>query len=239
MTTEEIRKQLFDMADESYGDFQRKLCPDAGHPMLGVRLPILRKLARTIAGGDWMTFWTEGPEDCQEEIQLKGLTLAYAKMPLEKKLPLIREFVKKIDSWAVCDAFCVTWKVKEKELPAVWDFILPYTQAAGEYEVRFGAVMMLDCFMLEEYEEQVLQALDQVRHEGYYARMAVAWTLAEMGIRFPDRTMAYLKGEHHLDDFTWRKTLQKMRESYRVPPLRKLELKEMAAMGCRSGAGPR
>ena len=229
MTVQEIQEQLFEMAEEDYKNFNRKICPDAGHPLLGVRIPQLRKLARIIAKGDWQTYWREGAEMYQEEIQLKGLVLAYAGMPLEEKFPLIREFVPRIDSWAVCDTFCPTLKIREKDLPAVWDFILPYTRSEREYEVRFGVVMLLDYFITEEYAGQVIQVLDGIHHEGYYARMAVAWTIAELGVKFQEQTMAYLKSSHHLDAFTYRKALQKMRESYRITPERKAELKEMAS----------
>ena len=55
MTIQEIRDQLMEMAEEEYKNFNQKLCPDAGHPLLGVRIPQLRKLARTVAKEDWQS----------------------------------------------------------------------------------------------------------------------------------------------------------------------------------------
>ena len=54
-----------------------------------------------------------------------------------------------------------------------------------------------------------------IRHEGYYVRMAVAWALSFCFVKFPEQTMAFLR-HCHLDDFTFRKTNQKIGESYRV-----------------------
>ena len=57
--------------------------------------------------------------------------------------------------------------------------------------------------------------------------MAIAWTIAEIGIKFNDKAMAYLKGKNNLDKFTFNKALQKMRESYRIETDQKEELKQM------------
>ena len=62
---------------------------------------------------------------------------------------------------------------------------------------------------------EYLSLLDGIRHEGYYVRMAVAWALSFCFVKFPEQTMAFLH-HCHLDDFTFRKTIQKIGESYRV-----------------------
>ena len=59
----------------------------------------------------------------------------------------------------------------------MWRFIQPYFRSEHEYEVRFAAVMALGNFIDEEHLETLLGQLDGVRHEGYYARMAVAWAV--------------------------------------------------------------
>ena len=45
--------------------------------------------------------------------------------------------------------------------------------------------------------------------------MAVAWGLSVCFVKYPDKTMKYLK-ENNLDDWTYNKVLQKIMESYRV-----------------------
>jgi 3-methyladenine DNA glycosylase AlkD len=75
--------------------------------------------------------------------------------------------------------------------------------------------MLLNYYIDEAYLDRVLQSLDQIRLEAYYAQMAVAWALSICYIRFPARTLNYLQG-CGLDDFTYRKTLQKIIESHRV-----------------------
>ena len=48
------------------------------------------------------------------------------------------------------------------------------------------------------------------------ARMGVAWAVSLCFIRFPERTMRWLRQACPLDDWTYNKSLQKIVESYRV-----------------------
>lgn len=224
----EIRQELQNLTDEEYQKFNQKLCPDTKKKMLGIRVPALRKLAQKIVKEyDWKEFLKHADDNCFEEVLLQGFVIGYAKIEIDEKLQLIKWFVPKIDSWAISDTFCPTLKIKTKDLPKVWDFILPYLNSTQEFDVRFSVIMMLDYYLTEEYVDQVLEKLDQISHDGYYVKMAVAWTIAEIGIKFNEKAMQYLQGENHLDKFTFNKALQKMRESYRIETTQKEILKQM------------
>ncbi len=76
-----IRAQLFEQVDEKYQNFQSTLIPNSTN-ILGVRLPILRKMAKEIAKGDWQDFLQNGKEDYFEEVMLKGIVIGYVKIDL-------------------------------------------------------------------------------------------------------------------------------------------------------------
>ena len=188
----------------------------------------LRKLAKKIVKEEnWKQLLKELDDNCFEEVLLQGFIIGYAKMDIDEKLEYIKWFIPKIDSWAISDTFCPTLKIKEKDLSKVWNFILPYLKSDKEFDVRFAVIMMLDYYIIEEYVDKVLEKLDKVSHEGYYVKMAVSWCIAEIGIKFNDKAMAYLKSENNLDKFTYNKALQKMRESYRIDQAQKEVLKKM------------
>lgn len=223
-----IKQELQNLVDGEYAKFNKKLCPDTKKEMLGIRVPLLRKLAQNIVKEyDWKAFLNQADDNCFEEVLLQGLVIGYAKMEIDEKLDYIQWFVPKIDSWAISDTFCPTLKIKSEDLRKVWDFILPYFESSKEFDVRFAVIMMLDYYLTDEYVDNVLEKLDQVSHEGYYVKMAVAWCLAEIGIKFNEKAMNYLKSDNHLDTFTFNKTLQKMRESYRIDSKQKEILKQM------------
>lgn len=225
---EEIRNSLKELKDEKYKEFNKGLCPDTNKEMLGIRIPILRKLAQKIVKeGNWEEFVKNEDTIYFEEVLLQGLIIGYSKLQLKEKFEYIKLFVPRIDSWAINDTFVPALKIKEKDLKEYWDFILPYTKSNKEFEIRFAVISMLDYFIIDEYVDKVIDILNNINHDGYYVKMGVAWTLAEVGIKYNDKAMKFLKEENDLDKFTYNKTLQKMIESFRIDTNQKDTLRRM------------
>ena len=228
---ENVRKELIENSEKSIAEFNAKLTPNIDcNSILGVRIPVLRKIAKEVSKGGWREYLKEAKEiknRYEEEVLLEGLIIGYAKIDFEERIKLIKQFVPKITTWGINDSFCPTIKISKEELPVVWKFILPYLTSKNEFEVRFAVIMMLDNYIIDEYVDEVIKKLDTVNNEGYYAKMAVAWTMAEVGTKYPEKAMRYLKGNCNLDKFTFNKTLQKMRESFRVSNEMKEKLKTM------------
>lgn len=222
---EAVRKELQAMAEPDYRAFASGLIP-GGTPMLGVRLPALRGLSKRIARGDWRAFFRAEKGKCFEETLLRGMVIGYAKAGVDELLAYTASFVPEIGDWSTCDSFCDTLKFVRKDPERVWAFLQPYFPSEREFDVRFGVVMLLDHFIQEAFIDRVLETLDNVRHTGYYAQMAVAWALAECYARFPERTMAYLPNSR-LDTFPFNKALQKMIESRRICGEEKERLRAM------------
>lgn len=222
---DEIRKKIFSLADENYRKFQSNLCP-GNINIVGVRLPLLRELARKIAKNNWREYMKNVKDDYYEEVMLQGMVIGYIKADIEEILSYVTGFIPKIDNWGVCDSFCSGLKFTKKNKQRMWDYLQSYLFSKEEFEIRFGVVMLLDYYIEEEYIDKVLQLLDQVNHEGYYVKMAIAWAISVCYIKFEEKTMAYLKNST-LDNFTYNKTLQKIMESLRVDMDTKAIIKSM------------
>jgi 3-methyladenine DNA glycosylase AlkD len=214
MIQTEIKKRLLEAADEKYRKFQATLIPGE-NTMMGVRMPQLRDLAKEIAKGDWRDYLDHATDDSYEKIMLQGLVIGHAKASPDEILARTSQFVTKITNWGVCDSFCTGLKLSKKEPRIVWDFLQPYLKSDKEFEIRFAVIMMLAHYITDTYIDEVLKLLDQVRHEGYYVKMGVAWAVSVCFVKYPGKTMTYLKNSS-LDDFTYNKSLQKILESYRV-----------------------
>ena len=226
-----IEKDLFNMQDEKYRQFQIKLCPGVNN-IIGVRLPELRKYAKNISK---VVNYAEIPTKYYEEVMLKGMLIGLEK---EINYEQIENFIPLINNWAVCDTFCGSLKKKVKnDKERMWDFLQKYLKSKKEYEIRFAVVMILDYYIDPKYIDKVLKLLSKIKHEGYYAQMAVAWAYSVCFIKFYDKTKKFfeeelIKKENNkftikIDNFTYNKSIQKAIESYRLTKEQKDELRKL------------
>lgn len=219
MDQTEIKNFLRREADPRLAAFSAGLVPGERR-LLGVRLPVLRQLARQLAKDDWRAFLQKAADDTVEEILLQGYILGYARMPLEEALRRLAAFVPKMDNWMLCDSVCASLRFVPRHRAEVWNFLQPYLRETDEFRLRFGVIMLLSHFVTDEYIMRVLEVLDSLRPQFYYDRMAVAWALQVCFAKFPAPTLQLLQTTC-MDDNTYNKALQKILESRRTPePMR-------------------
>ncbi len=220
-----VRKELEAIAEVDYKEFSASLIPGVTN-MLGVRIPILRKIAKRLAKEDWKGCMEWEDTIYFEETMLQGLVLGYAKAPVDEILEYTKGFISQIDNWSVNDFFCNTFKIAGREHEKVWDFLMTYKDSKKEYELRVVAVMLLFHFLRDEYIDEVLKVLAELEIVGYYTSMAVAWAYATAWGKYPDKTKEFLQ-EHPIDIETYRRTLRKCLESYRISDEDKLWIREI------------
>ena len=222
-----IQQELLSLQDKKYQKFHSSLCPGTTN-IIGVRVPVLRNYAKKLSKQENIKeyiFFNE--TKYYEEVMLQGMLIGLIKNPdINETITMIKNFVPKIDNWAVCDICCAGLKVVNKNKELFWNFIQKYLKSKKEFELRFAIVIMLDYFIDEKYIDKVLTVLDNIKHEAYYVKMAVAWTISVAFVKFQDKTMRYLK-KNNLDDWTYNKSLQKICESLRVSDKTKKEIRKM------------
>lgn len=226
MKNSEIEKYFRANADEKYREFHTKLVPDL-KDMVGVRLPVIRVLAKKIVKESLEEYMKEDYLDMYEKRMLRALVIGNIKNPSFVELKgYMESFVPDIDNWAVCDCFCsglkATGKYKKEMLP----LILGYTSSDHEFEIRFGVIMLMDYYIDDEHIDLVLKTLDSIKNEEYYVKMGIAWALSFCFIKQREKTLEYLK-KSNLGKWTYNKAIQKINESYRVSAEDKIMLKKM------------
>jgi len=221
-----IRKRFLENIDSEYKKFSETTIVPKCYAVAGIRMPVIRQFAKEICKGDWRSYLDAVRDEYSEDMILRGMIIAEAKMDLDERFAKINEFVPKIDNWGICDSFCSSLKITKKNKDAVWNMIMPFIGTGEEFQIRFAVVMMLAYFMDEEYVDMVIEHMEKIRHPGYYVKMAVAWCLSYCFINFPEKTMTYLK-DNTLDDFTFGKALSKITDSFRVGENLKDEIRKM------------
>lgn len=144
----DIKDKLISMADEKYRDFSKALIPDS-KPLLGVRLPMLRKMAKEIVkAGDWENTFDEN--EYFEEVMLEAMVTGYGvsrEDDLEKAKSMLDGLVPQVDNWSVCDSLCVSYDICGKYPEEMYQHIKKYIYSDKEFEVRVGLILLLDHYV--------------------------------------------------------------------------------------------
>ena len=210
-------------AEETYCKFSSALVPNCR--MLGVRLPILRKIAKDISAQDWQYYFLNSPEDYLEQVMLKGFLLGYIK-DIGLLLKYLKLYIHKINNWSVCDSPLSSLKLIKKHQKEVWLFLQPYLKDNREFYGRSAACLLMDYFIDETYIKNTLEALSKIKAQGYYSKMGVAWALSVCYVKFPEETEFYFR-ENIFDIETHNKAIDKINDSLRVSRQAKDRLKTL------------
>lgn len=210
----ELRSTLQSMAEPRYRDFAAKLIP-GGMPMLGVRLPALRSLAKKLARSGLWQLPTPAAGAYMEEVMLRGMLIGYAPrgVGIELRLAELGQFVPLISNWSICDSCCTTYTFARRHRERVWQWLAPYLASAEEFPARFAVVLLLTQFKQDAaWAARIATALPTIPASAYYAEMAIAWCACELILLYPSLAASLLSSLrpsiHHL-------TLRKLRESCR------------------------
>lgn len=219
-----ILEELEGCAEESYRIFSSKLLPP-GETLLGVRLPILRKLAGKIAKGNWKEYLKQAGDRYFEEVMLQGMVIGKTDMDWDEKKKWIQWFVPKINNWSVCDSFCSSLKGKDMEKTKS---LLPiYFKSEKEYEVRFALVMHLMGDRKAEDFPYIWDGIQHMKSKAYYAKMAAAWVISIYFRDHPITVMPYLEDSSGMDQWIYKKSLQKIIESRTVEAEDKKKIRQL------------
>ena len=106
----EFAKYLLSLQDIKYKDFHSSLVLNSKYEMMGIRVPIMRDIAKKISKSNIEEFLEYAQNKYYEEIMIQGLVISHIK---DEKLfyKHFIEFIKKIDNWAICDSFCSSIKL--------------------------------------------------------------------------------------------------------------------------------
>src|SRR5699024_5739626 len=206
-----IRDYLFENIDLEYKKFYEKLIPEEDK-ILGVRIPIIRKLGKKIAKNDAEKYLQNPLNYYYEEKLLQAVVIGYLDLDIEEIFSYIDGFVYKIDNWSICDTFVSSLKICKDYREETFEYLNKFIDSNKPYEIRFSIVMYIFYFIENEnYLEKVYTIIDDIKSSDYYVKMAIAWAVS-MGYKYhKDKTLIYLEN-CKLDDFTYNKAIQKIIE---------------------------
>lgn len=215
----DITRRLIDLAkdNDQYAAFNKSIV-NTKMPVIGVRVPDLRRLARGLApnmsAADISKLLTAQNESF-DYVLLCGLLITYARLDDLVAIDLAKQYLPHVDSWVHIDVFVE--KKRRFAGEVWWDFALECLRSEAEFTVRYGVISLMTNFLDEAHIDQVFAVLRNVKHDGYYVKMALAWLYATTAVHFFEPTLAELENGQ-IDAWTRNKAYQKMRESRRFTP---------------------
>ncbi len=231
-----VREKLLSYEEKEYKEFTKALNPNNNN-ILGVRVPILRKIAKEYAKEDWKKLLEEG-DVFLEETFIRGMILGYSQINEDEFFKEFSKFVPLIDTWATCDTVISGCKIFQKDKFKTWDYIQKYLHSSKEFYVRTGLCILMmhllrsdekgrkisryktvEMCSLHDAEERqglfinnTLDTLNREFNQGYYAHMGAAWLLAEAFCSFPSQTLRFIEN-NKMDRATLKKGITKIKES--------------------------
>lgn len=193
--------------DPDYLIFTQKLSPEVKLPMLGIRMPDLKSLAKELG-------FLEVEVNYNEDVLIQGLMIANLKEPFSVKKEYIeRLLIPNLTGWSTVDIFACNNKIKPAEMNDYYSYFTSLLYREAPMTIRLGIVSLLASFIKEKYLLDSLESISKLRTEEYLVRMAIAWYMATAYTKFPDKSFSYFK---NLDSITLKMAKQKCRDSRRV-----------------------
>lgn len=190
--------------------------------VIGVRMPLLRKLAKELSGTvDADAFLEELPHEYYEENNLHLLLIGTLR-DYGNCVRRINVFLPYIDNWATCDIPAP--KVFRKYLDELIKQVRVWITSEDTYTVRFGIGMLMQLYLDEAFRPEYPALVAAVESEEYYVNMMRAWYFTTALAKQYETALPYIE-EQRLDIWTHNKTIQKAVESYRITPEQKAYLR--------------
>lgn len=218
---QELLDEINAVADETYCDFHKRLLKNDEIKVLGVRVPVLRKIAKKYVNA--VDELMRVPDEYYEVTFVKLTAVSLLKW--ENFIDYVDECVSLIDNWATCDCFVPKCIAKHKE--EFLSYIFKYAACDKEFYQRFALTTLLHFYVEEKYLCTITDTVGSVNTANYYVHMAAAWLIAEMLVKYYDYAKHLLTDGLNgvLDAKTHNKAIQKACESFRLSDEQKTYLK--------------
>ena len=208
MNIEEILKNE---SEESYREFSSKLINETKYPILGVRLPKLRKLARQIYKNNPYEYLGK-KITYLEEVLLHAFVIGELKDKQEIIYHLDR-LIPYIDNWSTCDSLCASLKCVKNDRLYFLEYIKGLLVGNSIFEKRIGYVLLLNYYIMDEYVDLCISSVLNNPSTDYYVYMAQAWLLSMIYVHYQEEILSILP---FLNNETRRKTISKIQDSKQI-----------------------
>lgn len=219
-----IREYLFKNQDQGYRDFTLPLIPNIDKDtFIGVRLPVIKKYAKELDDLSKEEFMKSLPHKYHEENILHAFILSNIK-DYNEFIDQVDAFLPFVSNWSTSDTICN--KYLNKHLDVFINEVYKWLKSDEIYRVRYAVKCLMNYYLGENFKEEHIERVEEIKIDDYYVQMMIAWYLATGLAKNYDSFIKVIEN-NYFDDFIHNKTIQKAIESYRVSEDHKAYLKTL------------
>lgn len=219
-----IEEELFELQDLEYKDFIASLTPNKEKDtFIGVRVPVLRQIAKNMSKEDAEEFMKELPHKYYEENLLHGYIIQKDK-DYDHCINELNKFLPYVDAWAVSDTMVP--KIFAKQRGMLLPIIKQWLTSNHTFEVRFAILSLMNYYLDDEYINESIELVKNIYRDEYYIKIMQAWFFQTALVKQWDITIKVIENKE-LDKWIHNKTIQKSVESYRISSDQKDYLKKL------------
>lgn len=214
---EEFCDFLAQFGSQKKADFDRKIIR-TDLKLIGITSKTTNDIIKYLRKTDYSKILTYPKNKYYEITAFQGRLIAEdRRLDFVSRRTLMEEWIPFAENWAHCDSVMTRFFIGGEEEKAL-TFAEALTRENREFTVRCGIILLMSGFLKDGYIDRALRILGEIEcGRYYYVDMAIAWLCATALIRYKERTLNFLNTCKKIDDFTYAKSLQKARESYRIP----------------------
>lgn len=202
---------LKSLKDEQLEKFNKKIIPTK-YKILGIKMSILKDIAKEISKTDIKTFFDNNLRVYFEEVMILGFVVGNLRRE-EEFLNYFYKFLPYIDNWAICDSFVSNAKILKNI--SFFNKACNLMLSTNEFIRRVGIVILLDYYIDTNNIDSCINTIKNLKDDSFYVNMAISWLISVSFVRFRSKTFKLLKSKI-LPTFVQNKAISKIIESNRV-----------------------
>lgn len=192
--------------DEKYALFASKIV-NTSYPLLGVRMPILHKIAKELSEKEKKELLAQIPKNlsCEEWLVMGDILASELKrMEIKEWWSYTKTYLLRIDSWNYVDnLFAQLRWIKGKKYQNTYEklyaLLLNELYCSETFVLRF-VIMSLTRYYPQSYGELLGRFCDFENGLAYYLKMGVAWAISEMYCKEERRIFEFLANAKLCDE---------------------------------------
>ena len=171
-----IQTYLLSQQDNKYRDFTLPLLPNIDKDtFIGVRLPVIKKYAKELDEKTRLEFLDSLPHKYHEENILHAFIISNTK-DYDEFIKQVDVFLPYVSNWSVSDTICNKhmYKYKSQLINEVYKWL----KSEQLYRVRYAVKCLMNYYLDDDFKQEHIEKVREVKLNDYYVEMMIAWYLA-------------------------------------------------------------